>query len=309
LQLNQADRAEEVFGKLLEILKSKPAAGADVPEILNNLAIARARLGRSAEAQTDLRHAAELDPGEDDYPFNLGLVALEAKDSAGAVDAFRDASEREPDSGEDRAMLILALEKADRKAEADQEREAAKEAFGPNGLPAVPWEGKNATALNSVRIKTMLDVTTVRAEAEQSQASASGTDSSIAEDTPAARIRRGRQELAVGHTDAAEREFRGVLDADPANAAAHRGLGEIARRQGRMDDAVREWQASLEARDSAEVHTLLAKLYREQKNPDLARAEAERALKVAPNYNEAKQLLEHLQNSQTTEKKPGGGAQ
>ena len=54
---------------------------------------------------------------------------------------------------------------------------------------------------------------------------------------------------------------------------------------------------------------MLAKLYLEQKKPDLARAEVEKALKVAPNYSEAKQLLEHLQTSQTPEKKPGGGAQ
>jgi len=76
-----------------------------------------------------------------------------------------------------------------------------------------------------------------------------------------------------------------------------------------MDDAVKELQASLEARDSAAVRTMLAKLYLELKKPDLARAEVEKALKLAPNYTEAKQLLEHLQNSKPAEKKPGGGAQ
>jgi len=49
---------------------------------------------------------------------------------------------------------------------------------------------------------------------------------------------------------------------------------------------------------------MLARIYLEQKKPDLARAEAQRALKLAPNYTEAKQLLEHLQSS-----KPSGGAQ
>ena len=86
----------------------------------------------------------------------------------------------------------------------------------------------------------------------------------------------------------------------------HRGLGEIARRQGKMDDAVKELQASLATRDSAEVRTMLAKIYLEQKKPELARAEAEKALKLAPNYAEAKQLLEHLRSSKAAEKKPGG---
>src|SRR5207253_2624422 len=78
-----------------------------------------------------LRRAAELAPGEDDYSVNLGLLALESDDAAAAADYFREAAEREPDSAEDRALLILSLERAERNAEADQEREAAKEAFGP----------------------------------------------------------------------------------------------------------------------------------------------------------------------------------
>jgi len=54
-----------------------------------------------------------------------------------------------------------------------------------------------------------------------------------------AHLRRGRQELSAGHADAAEKEFRAVLAADPGSPAAHRGLAEIDRRQGKMDDAVR----------------------------------------------------------------------
>jgi Tfp pilus assembly protein PilF len=158
------------------------------------------------------------------------------------------------------------------------------------------------------RIKTELDVTALRAEIESAGSPASATAFDSSSDTPVTHIRRGRQELSAGHADAAEKEFRAVLAADPSSAAAHRGLGEIDRRQGRMDDAVKELQASLEARDSAVVRTMLAKIYLEQKKPDLARAEVEKALKLAPNYAEAKQLLEHLQNYKASEKKPGGGA-
>jgi tetratricopeptide (TPR) repeat protein len=307
LQLNQPDRAEEVFNSLLELLQNSPAAGADLPEILNNLAIARARQGRADAAQSDLRRAAELDPGEDDYPFNLGLIALQNKDAGAAADQFREAAEREPDSAEDRALLILALEKAGRKPEADQEREEAKEAFGPNGLPTIALDAKNETVTGLQRIKNELDVTSLRGETEAPETAPGAV--ATADDTPAARIRRGRQELSLGHIDVAEREFRAVLDADPANAAAHRGLGEIDHRQGKLDDAVKELLVSLDARDSAQVRTILAKIYLEQKKPDLAREEVEKALRLAPNYSEAKQLLDRLQNSKTPEKKPGGGVQ
>jgi tetratricopeptide (TPR) repeat protein len=308
LLLGQPDRAEELFTSLPEAMKNKAASGTDLPEILNDLAIALARQGKTAAAQTDLRRAAELDPGEDDYPFNLGLLALQTNDPASAAAYFREATEREPDNAEDRALLILSLEKANKKTEADQERESANETFGPNGLPSIHLDAKNETVARLNRIKTELDVTELRAEIASTESPASQAALDSSNDSSVSRLRRGRQELSAGHVDAAEKEFRAVLTADPGSAAAHHGLAEIDRRQGKMDDAVKELHASLEARDSAVVRIMLAKIYLEQKKSDLARAEAEKALKLAPNYTEAKQLLEHLQNSKPNGKKPGGGA-
>ena len=226
---------------------------------------------------------------------------------AAAADHFREAVEREPDNPEDRAMLILSLERAGKKSEAEQERETARETFGPNGLPAIRADAKGDFVTRLDRLKTELDITALRAGLV-SGPSTNGPEAAESSDTPAAHNRRARQELSAGHAEAAEKEFRAALAEDPGNAAAHRGLGEIYRRQGKMEDAVKELQASLAARDSAVVRTLLARIYLEQKKPDLARAEVERALKLAPNYAEAKQLLEHLQNSKPAGKKPGGGA-
>jgi tetratricopeptide (TPR) repeat protein len=312
LQLNQPDRAEEVFTSLQNSLSSSSskgerqagASGADLPEILSNLAVAHARRGKIAEAQTDLRRATDLDPDEDDYPFNLGLLALQSGDFPAAAAAFREASERKPENPEDRAFLVQALEKAGKKPEADQERESAAEALGPNALQSAHVDVRSDATFRLARIRTELDTTALRLEIAASGSTANPSASGAAVDTAASHIRRGRQELAAGHLDSSENEFRGVLRSDPANAAAHRGLGEIDHRRGKLDDAVKELQASLEARDSALVRTMLARIYLEQKKPDLARAEVQRALKLAPNYSEAKQLLEHLQSS-----KPSGGAQ
>jgi predicted Zn-dependent protease/TolB-like protein len=307
LFLDQPDRAEEALTALQGDLHSNLVAGADLPELLNNLAIALTRQGKLAAAQSTLRRATELDPDEDDYPFNEGLLALRTGDPGAAAGYFREAAEREPDNAEDRAMLIYALEKAGKKPEADQERGSAEEAFGPNGLPAVHVDSKNEFVARMSRVKLELDVTALRAEIESPAVAAdaqavAGTGS----DTPVAHVRRARQEISAGHADAAEKEFRAALAEEPGNAAAHRGLAEIERRQGKMEEAVKDLQASLEARDSAVVRTMLAKIYLEQKKPELARAEVERALKLAPNYTEAKQLLEHLQNVKSAEKKPGG---
>jgi Tfp pilus assembly protein PilF/TolB-like protein len=310
LLMDQPERAEEVFAGLQEAMHKDMISGADLPEILNNLAIARARLGKGAVAQTDLARATEIDPEEDDYPFNLGLVALRANDAAAAAAHFREASQREPDNPEDRALLILSLEKAGKKSEADQEREAATETFGPNGIPAIRLDAKGEALSRLDRIKTELDTTMLRLELKSGEANSgeAAADAAAAANTSAAHIRKARQELSAGHVDVAEREFRAVLSSDAGNAAAHRGLAEIDRRQGKLDDAVAELQASLEARDSAVVRTALARIYLEQKKMGLARTEVDKALKLAPNYSEAKQLLEHLKNAKGTDKKPGGGA-
>jgi tetratricopeptide (TPR) repeat protein/TolB-like protein len=316
LLLNQPDRAEEIFAALQDSLRSSGGAGAEQPEILNDLAIARERQGKRQLAQNDLRRAREMAPDEDDFPFNLGLLAARAGDFATAAGYFRDASQREPDNPEDRALLIQSLEKAGKTEEAAQEREAAKEALGTDALPAVRLEARsvargktqNEVEADSLtrfeRIKTELGDIALRVGVDAPEPDAGASVASEASDTPPGHVRRGRQELAAGRLDSAEREFRAALRADETDAGAHRGLAEIDRRQGKLDDAVKELQASLGARDSAAVRTMLARIYLEEKKPDLARVEAERALKLAPNYSGAKQLLDHLKNS-----KPGGAAQ
>lgn len=302
LLLNQPDQAESIFVSLQDSLR-RAGNSSDFPELLNDLAIARARLGKTASAIEDLRRAADLDPDEDDYTFNLGLLALRANSPAGAVEHFRQASESQPDNSEDRALLIYSLEKDGKKDEAAEERSQAQEAFGPNGLPSIQVDPRSAedSLAKLDRLKLELDPAEFRLEnlspgAPGGSGGAEGNSASSA-NAPAAHARRGRLELSAGNLAAAEQEFRSVLAADPKNSAAHLGLAEIRRKQSNLDDAVLELHASLQSRDSAAVRTTLARVYLEQKRPDLARAEVDRALALAPNYAPAKQLLEYLQKT------------
>jgi len=109
LSMNQPDQAEEAFAMLQTLLRGSSAPGVDFPEVLNNLAIAKARQNKFPAAQEDLKRASALDPDEDDYPFNLGLIAMQQGDFSGAAAQFREASHREPDIPEDRALLVAAL--------------------------------------------------------------------------------------------------------------------------------------------------------------------------------------------------------
>ena len=305
LRMNQPEKADKTFGSLQEDLKRNMASGVDLPEILNNLALARARQGNITAAVPSLARARDLDPDQDDYPFNLGLLSLQGGDLPGAASHFRDAIEREPDNPEDWAFLIYSLEKAGKKNEADQERQLALEALGPSGIPTVKLEAKPDGLAKYQRVSRELDTTTLRLELAGPQLqNASAADPAARGDGAVAHIRLGRQALGAGQLDSAEKEFRAALAGDPKNAFAHRELAEIYRRRGKLDEAVQELQISLASRDSATVRVTLARVYLEQKRPALARAEVEKAVKLAPNYAEARELLGHLQKG-----KPTGGAQ
>lgn len=309
LALNQPEQAEEAFTTLQTLLRTTSGPGVDFPEVLNNLAIAKARQNKFPSAQQDLQRASSLDPDEDDYPFNLGLIALQQGDFNGAAALFREASHREPDIPEDRSLLVAVLEKAGKQEEADQERNAALETFGPNGVTATHLDAKNDSLAHLERVAAEIDPETVRFEMESAEARATTGGPQDGSETPALHLWRARQALSGGQLDTAEREYHVTLASDTGNAAAHLGLAEIARRQGKLDDAVKELLLSLEARDSAVVRTTLARVYLEEKNPAMARAEVERALKLAPNYAEARQLLEHLRSGKTAEAPPKGGPQ
>ncbi len=304
LRLNQPDKAEKLFSKLQQDLKQNMVSGADLPEILNNLALALARQGKLAGALPSLARARELDPDEDDYPFNLGLLSWQNNDFAAAAAQFREAMDREPDNPEDRAFLILSMEKEGKKEDASAERETSLEAFGPNGLPALKLDGKPESLAKYQRVSSELDTTALRMQLATPPApSSAAAESAVPIDPVVAHLRRGRQELGAGRLDTAEKEFRAALAADPKNALAHRELADISRRRGKLDEAVQEMQTSLALRDSATGRVMLARIYLEQKKPELARAEVAKAVKLAPNYTEARQLLEHLEKS-----KPTGGA-
>jgi tetratricopeptide (TPR) repeat protein len=294
LLMNQPDKAEETFGALQNNLKNDLVAGAELPEVLNNLALARARRGNTTAAASGLLRALDLDPDEDDYPFNLGLLYLRGNDATTAAKYFREASDREPENPEDRAMLVYALEKTGNKTEAAQERNSAIETLGLNSLPPV----KPESFARLDRLSTDLDVTTLQLQiaSRDTNGSTTGSASSSAVSSPTSLVRKGRQELAAGRVDAAEADFRAALAAAPNDPAAHRGMAEVLRRRSKRSEAIQELQAALSERDSAVDRTTLARIYLEQRKPEMAKSELQKALKIAPNYSEARQLLDVLQN-------------
>jgi len=102
-----------------------------LPEALNNLGVARERVGKSREAARAFERASQLDPEEVDYWFNLGLQRLRGDEAAEAVTALREVLQRRPEDAEASALLILALERSGQASEAAAVREESARASGP----------------------------------------------------------------------------------------------------------------------------------------------------------------------------------
>ena len=266
-----------------------------MPEVLNNLAIAEERLGKAREAELEFKRAAQIDPEEVDYRFNQALAKFRGDDPAAAIEPLRELLRLEPDDPEAWALLVAALEKSGRGSEAASERDAAARETG-KALPAL----KPETLARMDRVKTRLDIAALREFAEPAgeRASAGSSSAALAISGRQLHLKRGRQYLAAGKLDEAQREFSEVLAQLPHDAAAHQGLAEAYRRKGKLEDAIGELRAALETRDDAAARTMLARLYLEQKKPDEARAQLRLALKLAPGYTEARALLDKLGSKQ-----------
>jgi Tfp pilus assembly protein PilF/TolB-like protein len=288
LYRNEADLAVTVFQTLANRLRRAYGGSYELPELLNNLAVAQARNGKFAESESLLERVRQLDPDDQDYSFNLALLKLRANRPDAAVAALRDAVSREPEDNEARALLVAALERSGQKEAAATERTAAPADF--RGKSAASLKPEALARLD--RIKTRLDTSVLKLAPEagsEDTAASNGTNSNSA-----SHAKRARQLLTAGKVEEAGREFQAALKENPKDAGARRGLAEVYRRQGRLDEAAKELQASLSLRDGPTARTELARLYLEQKKPELARAELERALRIAPGYAEARQLLSRL---------------
>jgi tetratricopeptide (TPR) repeat protein len=129
LARNDAARADASFSGLLERTHKSGERDSlpELPEMHNNLGVARLRLGKWNEAGTEFERASALDPDEADYCINLALAKLIGKQSAAAVDPLERARKIDPGDKVAKALLIAILESLGRGPEAAAIRAEAAE--------------------------------------------------------------------------------------------------------------------------------------------------------------------------------------
>jgi tetratricopeptide (TPR) repeat protein len=165
LARNDGGRAEAAFSGLLERTRKPGEKNAlpDLPEMHNNLGVARLRLGKWNEAGTEFEAASALDPEEADYWVNLAIAKLVGKQAAAAVPALERARKIDPDDKGAKSLLIAALESLGRNPEVATIRAEATDSADKTPPPNL----QDGNALSRLaRVSRNLDRTLLRTGGE-----------------------------------------------------------------------------------------------------------------------------------------------
>jgi tetratricopeptide (TPR) repeat protein len=284
LYLKKYDDAFATFRALADVQTT--------PAVLNNLGVVQLRRGSTPQTGQPTYYfskAAEADPEDQDYVFNLGYAYWQDRDPQAAIYWLREAVRRNPADGDAHFVLAAALATGGSAAEAARERELARRlnaAYEPSRRP-----GGEVVPKGLERVKDEVELP-----------HASGLVSRLASSE-----QKSQEELAAFHLDRGRRFYQQENDRDallelnravyssPYLAEAHLLLGRIHLRSGRVADAINALKIALWSEETAEAHAALGEAYRQNKDLAAARAEADRALALDPESTEAKQLAARLQ--------------
>lgn len=174
---NDPARAETSFSVLLDRAHSADQRERlrELPEVRNNLGVARLRLGKWSEAAAEFERAETLDPGEPDFWVNLGIAKLIQKQPAAAVAPFETAEKLAPDDKDARALLASTLESLGRASDAAAVRGSAPESASPGVKPAL----QDPAALTRLaRVSKKIDSSRLRLNGEAPGGESPGRNSS-----------------------------------------------------------------------------------------------------------------------------------
>ena len=254
------ERAEAAF--------SFVASRLPLSEVYNNLGVVSARRGKKSAVEY-FQRAADADPTDPDYRFNLGVALLRAGDNAGAIRELKEALRLRQSDGEAKGLLATL-------------------AGAP--APAPPRPAAEAR-LPLERIKPNYDETAFRQMAleiqNQNELRFAGSDPVRHADFHA---QRGGELLDQGLLLEAEHEFREAIVLDPTNATAHAGLARYLETTRDYAAARVEARTALRLHPSLEAFLVLARLDLRDNNAPAAQESVDRALALDPSNTDAQAL-------------------
>ena len=284
---------DEAFALLTALVDARPS-----PTVQNNLGVIQARRGatpQTGRAAYYFTKAAEADPGDPDYAFNVGYAYWLDRDPQAAIYWLTEAVRRSPADGDAHFVLGAALLATGSRVEGEREKELARQLSSTY----VEWEQRPNAAVEPVprgleRLRDDLNPT------RPSPVDTGGmpTEQKERGDLAAFYADRGRRMFEQQQDQEAISELKRSIYLLPYQADVHLLLGRIYLRSGRVAEAIDALRISLWCRDSAEAHAVLGQAYLVGKDEAGARAELAKAQQLGPNDADTKQLAAKLDGKQ-----------
>lgn len=280
LSLIALARYDEAFDMLEAMRATDPS-----PVIFNAQGVIQLRRGGALQAGRPVyffNKAAEQDPDDPDFLFNLGYAYALDRDNNGALYWLREAVRREPADGEAHLVMAAVLEASGRTAEAQRERELARLLGTIADAPGVPKDLERLrTDLVTGTLGAPERLITNPAQREQQELSAFHLD-------------RGRRLFEQQQDREAALELRRAIYLSPYLPEAHLLLGRIYQRAGRVPEAIDAFRISIWSRETAAARLALAEALVENGQREEARVEIGRVLELEPDNAAAKGLLDRI---------------
>jgi tetratricopeptide (TPR) repeat protein len=285
LNLKKYDEAFTTFKSLAD---QRPTAA-----VLNNIGVVQIRRP-SVTQQTGqpafyFEKAAEADPDDPDYFFNLGYAYWMARDTQAATYWLRETLRRNPADGDAHFILGAALSASGNPADASREKELARRLSSTYEQ----WEKRpagEAVPKGLERVKSDVE----RPHARGIKAILATSEQRDQRELARFYVERGRRLFQQEKDREATAELNRALYFLPYDAEAHLLLGRIHLRNGRAREAIDALKISLWSAETADAHVALGDAYVLVKDWQSARSEAERALALDRASADAKRLLERI---------------
>jgi tetratricopeptide (TPR) repeat protein len=288
LALNKNDDAFATFKGLNDAATTAP--------VLNNLGVAQLRRGstpQTGQSTYYFNRAAEIDPTDPDYFFNLGYAYWTQRDTQAVIYWLREAVRRDPADGEAHFILGSALSAAGHTAEAVREKELAKR------LSSVyeQWDKRPATEAvpkGLERVKSDVELP----HSQRVDQAVTSTEQRDQQELARFYLDRGKRLFDHENDREALVELNRALFLSPYEPAVHLLVGRIHLRNGRVHEAMDAFKISLWSHETVEAHIALGDAYLQAKDAAAARAEGERALTLDPASADARKLVERAGQKQ-----------
>jgi len=257
-------------------------------EVYNNLGIALLRQDRPGAAPY-FEKAAESDPEDPVYQFNLGYAYWKRGSFEEAIPHLRASLKKDP-AAESLVVYISCLEKTGQAEESRSQTVLLLKDFPEWGISRDPKRlekiERPKDTYEGASFRQLWMLLQIQAELKHSRLPSS--------EHVTLHYQQAEDFIARGADREAIEELHHVIDYDPEELDAYRDLARIYQKAGRWDEAAKALSYPIQKDPSAADYLLLTRIYMGQEKLDEARAQLDTVLRLDPVSAGAAAMREEL---------------